>query len=217
MKAIVGVLVTVGAVMAALALSGGPEVAKAAAVSFSVQAAGGNAIPAVIGGGAANAQFVFDDETNELTYVVAVQGTAQDDVTGADLNRGVAGEEGPVAYTLADEGFVQIAGSVELSDEDVNALLAGELYLNVHSIDHPEGFARGQLVPPEGIISADDDADAAPEADPGEAVEGAGDIAPPNTGDGGLADSGGAALPMAAALAAVLAGSGVLVLTLRRA
>jgi len=213
MKAIVSVVAVLGVVMAGIALSGTPEAARAATVVFTVQAAGANEVPAVSSGGAANAQFTFDDETNELIYVVAVRGITADQVTAAHIHRGAAGEAGPVVHTLSEEGFLQIAGSLALTDEDVDALMAGELYLNVHSVDFPDGFARGQLVPPEAATSdgaASDGADAtdesaAPEAGEAEEVAGTSDIAPPNTGDAGLADGGGTSLLPAGVLMAVLA------------
>lgn len=225
MKAILGALAVASA---AIAVALGSAPANAAVVSFVVQAAGANHVPVVSSGGAANAQFYFDDETNELTYSVGIVGVASDEVTGAQIQRGMSGEEGPVAYTLADEGFTQITGSLELSDEDVDALMAGGLYLNVLSVDFPEGFARGQLLP-EATTSdeADEsmtgsqtvdpaDADAtADEADDevAEDVSGAAEVSPPNTGDAGLADSRGSGLTPAVLLLSVIgvASTGLLV------
>jgi hypothetical protein len=205
MKVIIGALAVFGVAVAGIVLSSGSQVARAETVTFSVQASGANEVPAVSSGGAASAEFTFDDETNELTYVVAVRGVPQDQVTAAHIHRGAAAEAGPVAYTLAEEGFIQIAGSVMLSDEDADLLRAGGLYLNVHSVDHPDGFARGQLIPPEAATSeGGDEADATPSANPTEQVAGTGDIAPPNTGDGGLAAGAGVNLMQVIILAAML-------------
>jgi hypothetical protein len=204
--------------------------AHAATVTFVVQAAGANQVPVVSSGGAANAQFYFDDETNELTYSVGITGVSSDEVTGAQIQRGAAGEAGPVAYTLADEGFTQITGSLDLSADDVDALMAGGLYLNVLSVDFPEGFARGQLLP-EATISneadesmtgsqsadeASDDAtaDEADEAAAEEDVSAAADVSPPNTGDAGLADSRGTNL-MPAVILLTLLGAGTAALVIR--
>jgi hypothetical protein len=60
-----------------------------------------------------------------------------------------------------------VSGSISLTDEDVANLAAGDFYLNVHSLDHPGGFARAQIVF-SGLTE-----EPAP-------------IAPPSTGDGGL-------------------------------
>jgi hypothetical protein len=214
MKAIIGVIAVLGIALAGAVLSGAPQVAKAATISFAVQASGANEVPAVTSGGAASGQFSFDDETNELTYVVAVRGINQDQVTAAHIHRGAAGEAGPVAYTLSEVGFLQVAGTVMLSDEDADLLMAGGLYLNVHSIDHPDGFARGQLAPPEATTSDDtDETDGTPEATPEagatEEVEASTDIAPPSTGDAGLAAGGGTDLWTVVVLVAMLGlGSG---------
>ena len=211
MKSIIGFVAILAVLMAGAALTGVTSVANAESVSFSVQAAGANEVPAVTSGGAASGEFTFDSETNELSYIIAVRGVDQADVTAAHIHRGAAGVNGDVAYTLADEGFLQIAGSVELTDEDVDALFAGELYLNVHSVDYPDGFARGQLNPPE--LTEDDDAevtatpDSSPTVTPGEGT----DIMPPNTGDGGLSPGGGTNpwLPAALVVALLAAGSGL--------
>ena len=82
---------------------------------------------------------------------------------------------GPVVHALSLEGFTVVSGSITLSDEDVAELKAGDFYLNVHSVENPGGFARGQMELP-----------AAPE-EPRV-------VTPPDTGDGGLADSAGATL-----------------------
>ena len=218
MKAIIGVIAVLGIALAGAVLTGAPQVAKAATISFAVQASGANEVPAVTSGGAASGQFTFDDETNELTYVVAVRGINQDQVTAAHIHRGAAGEAGPVAYTLSEVGFLQVAGTVMLSDEDADLLMAGGLYLNVHSIDNPDGFARGQLAAPEATTSddADDEADetdgtpeATPEAGATEEVEASTDISPPSTGDAGLATGGGTDLWIVVVLVAMLGlGSG---------
>jgi hypothetical protein len=135
-------------------------------------------------------------------------------VTAAHIHRGAAGEAGPVAYTLSEVGFLQVAGTVMLSDEDADLLMAGGLYLNVHSIDNPDGFARGQLAPPEATTSDDtDETDGTPEATPEagatEEVEASTDIAPPSTGDAGLAAGGGTDLWTVVVLVAMLGlGSG---------
>ncbi|HEU0075071.1 MAG TPA: CHRD domain-containing protein [Dehalococcoidia bacterium] len=226
MKAIPRALAVAGAVITAATLAVAPGPANAATVSFVVQAAGANVTPAVVSGGAANAQFYFDDETNELTYTVAIVGMSLEQIMGAQLNRGAAGEEGPVAYTLSDEPFTQIVGSLELSDEDVDALFAGELYLNVLSVDFPEGFARGQLIPPEVATSEDGveastDIEASEEIDADaseEDVAASAAVQPPNTGDAGLADSNrGTGLAAAIFLLGLIGAGSTAVLIRRRA
>lgn len=218
MSGIWGALAALGAVLVAIVVNGAPGAVNAATVSFAVQASGANEVPAVSSGGAANAQFHFDDETNELRYSVAIVGLSASEVTAAHIHRGAAGENGPIAYPLAEEGFVQIAGSVTLSDEDVALLMAGELYLNVHSEDFPGGFARGQLILPE-VAASDDSEEAGPTAEPEgtEEVAGTSDVTPPSTGDAGLAESGGTGWVAAAVLLTLIGGGSTALLVRSRA
>jgi hypothetical protein len=210
MKAIVGAIAVLGVVMTGIALSGSPDVAKAATISFSVQAAGANEVPAVSSGGAANAQFTFDTETNVLTYILSVTGVPESEVTAAHIHRGEVGENGDVAYPLAEEGFTQTTGTVTLSDDDVELLFSGGLYVNVHSEDFPEGFARGQMILPEGAAPDEDDEDEDAEGTPGASptATGTSPVTPPNTGDGGLSGGSGMSLLLPAALLVALLGIG---------
>ena len=48
-------------------------------------------------------------------------------------------------YTLASGPFDTVSGSIVLTEADVADLRAGNLYVNIHSVANPAGFARGQL------------------------------------------------------------------------
>ncbi|MCL6507704.1 MAG: CHRD domain-containing protein, partial [Bryobacteraceae bacterium] len=71
------------------------------------------------------------------------QGVAE--VTGAHLHRGSRGSSGPIVADLS--GMVQ--GSVLIADIDASsfadALVRGEIYLNIHTASNPNGELRGQL------------------------------------------------------------------------
>ncbi len=74
---------------------------------------------------------------------------------GAHLHPGLAGENGPVliglGLTLADDSragsFSLAANSYELSEDQVIQLMDRGIYLNIHSLDHPSGEIRGQMLP----------------------------------------------------------------------
>ena len=69
------------------------------------------------------------------------------DATVAHLHLGSAGESGPVAIELPKAGPFS-TGTVSITEEQVSALLAGRLYVNVHSPSHPKGEIRGQVLRP---------------------------------------------------------------------
>jgi hypothetical protein len=111
--------------------------------------------PVPAGSGAGNAEFFFDDAPNErlLQYFVTVTGIEAEDVTAAHIHRGLAGQNGPVIYPIQDptgatSGITYFAGSVKLTEADVNDLRGGNLYVNVHSKVYPGGFARAQMYLP---------------------------------------------------------------------
>ena len=77
--------------------------------------------------------------------------------TVAHIHSGIAGTNGPVLVDFVQSStdpnrWDAEAGGV-LTAEQVNALLAGQLYVNVHSAAHPGGEIRGQIRP-QGIVVA---------------------------------------------------------------
>lgn len=231
MKSVIGALAVFVVAGAGLLAGGAAEDARAATFEFTVEATGSNEVPSVSGPGSATGEFTFDDETNELEYRVTVDGLSEDEVTAAHIHSGAEGENGPILYTLSDEGFTEIEGSVQLTDDDVQALMDGELYLNVHSIDNPDGFARGQLeLPAEATgdgtpeaspspgMTSTPSSDSTPEASPTSEVQG--QVGPPSTGDGGLAAEAGTGVAwpaLAIVLSALALGSGALLIGRGRA
>jgi len=67
------------------------------------------------------------------------------DVTGAHIHNAQAGMNGPVIFDLGpflDGNTIEGAWN---PGADLDALLAGELYINVHTVNNPGGEIRGQL------------------------------------------------------------------------
>jgi len=75
------------------------------------------------------------------------------DATGAHLHNGFGGTNGPVEIALIQDGGNPahwFAEQQALSGVQLDAILAGGTYINVHSPANPGGEARGQVIP-EGI------------------------------------------------------------------
>ena len=129
---------------------------------------GGNEVPANTSpalGGPVGVGIRYDDASNVLTVNAAygifgwapLTGTYE----GAHLHLGAAGEEGPVLVDLAslhlpfnaNSGF--FSGNVTLSGAAGSALMAGNIYMNIHSSAFPGGEIRGFLTPvPEPATTA---------------------------------------------------------------
>ena len=55
------------------------------------------------------------------------------------------GANGPPVITVGDKARLPIGGSVRLSEKEMEDLLAGKWYFNVHTAANPGGEIRGQL------------------------------------------------------------------------
>jgi hypothetical protein len=76
--------------------------------------------------------------------------------TPGHIHMAPMGENGGVIYPLnvsvAEDGMSGIFSlETELSDEELEAFMAGELYLNFHTEMHEGGELRGQIVPSMGM------------------------------------------------------------------
>jgi hypothetical protein len=107
--------------------------------------------PAVVTQASGRAAFVLDEDTNILYFRVVVWDI--EDITAAHLHPGLPGEVGPAEIVLfpnTDQLFNvdrPLGGNVQLTQEQVDTLLMGGYYINVHTTTHPPGEIRGQVVP----------------------------------------------------------------------
>lgn len=98
------------------------------------------------------AAVTLDEAGSLMTLHVTTSGL--DDATDAHLHNAFAGLSGPVEIGLMQDGSNLAHWLVEeaaLSAAQLDALLAGGTYVNVHSPANPPGEIRGQVIP-EGIV-----------------------------------------------------------------
>ena len=69
--------------------------------------------------------------------------------SAAHIHVGAAGKNGPVIVPLTKSGEYgwNVGAGAKLTDEQMKAFKAGDLYVNVHSAANPGGEIRGQLKP----------------------------------------------------------------------
>ena len=72
-------------------------------------------------------------------------------VSRADLHQGGPGFRGPALHTLVVSGSTEgrIEGRIELTEEQVQALALGHLYIQVYAETNPDGAIRGWFFPGE--------------------------------------------------------------------
>ncbi|HZD34836.1 MAG TPA: CHRD domain-containing protein [Nitrososphaeraceae archaeon] len=109
------------------------------------------------------ATFEFSEDNTQLSFTINV--SAIDNVLGAHIHQGDESENGPVALTLyngSDSPEGDISGTLTagnatapdlegpLSGEDFSNLIGvineGAAYVNVHTVDFPDGEIRGTIV-----------------------------------------------------------------------
>jgi len=146
----------------ALVLLAAASQAQAQTYTFTAALHGGNEVPGVVTGAAGTATVSLDTATHTVTYRVDVYNMPVG-TTAAHFHVGAPGVAGPVVinFTVStgisnDFGITGTASSTNLvpraaqginSWEDFEqAMLLGNIYVNVHSTANPGGELRGQVV-----------------------------------------------------------------------
>ena len=120
---------------------------------------GGSEVPAVVTETSGNFTIRYDIDQNMTEFVVTVVPTPTTPitVTGAHIHSGAADGTGPVVRNLDLDGSLPVfvtdtltlSGilSPSLTGAEVQAMVEGGLYVNVHTSANPPGEVRGQILP----------------------------------------------------------------------
>ena len=104
----------------------------------------------VASNGSGTGEIVVNTATGELSGGVEVAGLTGD-ATAAHIHEGRAGVAGGVLVTLEQDALYpeqwKVPANAELSDSEVDLLLDGRLYVNVHTAANSAGEVRGQILP----------------------------------------------------------------------
>lgn len=112
--------------------------------TVNVKLTGAQEVPPVSTPASGSGRFTIarDGAVSGSVTTTGMQGTA------AHIHHGAAGANGPVILPLAKSGDTYAAPpGAKLSDAQMQAFKAGNLYVNVHSEKHKGGEVRAQLKP----------------------------------------------------------------------
>ncbi|MGE5439510.1 MAG: CHRD domain-containing protein [Bacteroidota bacterium] len=134
-----------------------------AQVHFTARLTGSQEVPADTSKASGTAAFTLTD--SGLTYIIAVDSISN--ITDAHFHFGAPGDTGRALISILPTfrgnvayGVWKSNDTVPLTEEIINALLSGKIYVNVHSENHLNGEIRGQVLVTSGtslstILSGD--------------------------------------------------------------
>lgn len=96
----------------------------------------------------------LSDDLSRIAYFLSVTGALTP--TMSHIHAGAVGVAGPVIFPLStafNPGDI-VSGTSAITADQVQTLLSGDYYVNVHSTDFPGGELRGQLYPQQQDFAA---------------------------------------------------------------
>jgi hypothetical protein len=106
-------------------------------------------VPPANSQGRGDAQMMLDPSSKQLRWTVNYTGLSGP-ATAAHIHTGAQSANGPVAINLSPGGPPQnpITGTATLTDAQMQQLMSGQAYVNVHTQANPGGEVRGQVMMP---------------------------------------------------------------------
>lgn len=114
-------------------------------VSFQSTLNGSQEVPLVVTTATGTGSFTLTSAG--LQYDITLHNMSGATVTGAHFHRGDVGVSGPVIEPIAvNTTMLRAAGTwTDLTSEERSLLLDGDVYVNIHTVAHPNGEIRGQV------------------------------------------------------------------------
>lgn len=125
--------------------------AHAAPLSFTVPLTGASQVPPVQTSGSGTADLTYDPTTRLLTWSVTYSGLSSPVTMAHFHGPAAAGKNAGVQIWISKKGAAPmspITGSATLTSAQATMLMDDEMYINIHTGDHPAGEIRGQVMPP---------------------------------------------------------------------
>jgi hypothetical protein len=133
-----------------VAWAGSMTAATAASMTFSVPLTGAQQVPPVTTSGSGTANMAFDPATRTLTWSISYSGLSSAATMAHIHGPAPQGKDAGVQVWLSKKGVPPsspFSGKATLTAAQAKQLMAGDMYVNIHTKDHPSGEIRGQIVP----------------------------------------------------------------------
>ena len=136
----------VSALAAGLAFS-----ASAAEINFHANMTGAQEVPPKDSKGTGEVRGAVDPATKEMHYTVTWQGLSGPATAAHFHGPADSGANAGVVVPIGGKNPTSPAnGSAQLTEAQLKDLMAGKMYVNVHTAANPGGEIRGQVVPDQG-------------------------------------------------------------------
>jgi hypothetical protein len=123
-------------------LAAGLSSAGAETVSLTAHLLGGTTIPQNKSDAFGEAQFTYNSQTRQLDYYVTYDGASP---TKIDIHGPAGVSETAMAIASFRVSESPVTGTAILTGEQADMLLAGKLYVDLHSQAYANGEIRGQI------------------------------------------------------------------------
>lgn len=137
--------------LAAVAIAGARATAADKPMTMKVTMNGAQEVPPVDSKGTGTANLTYNPSDMMLTWDVTYSGLSSEATMAHFHGPAPAGKNANVQVWISKKGGAvtsPIKGSEKLTPDQAKMLTDGQLYVNVHTKDHPAGEIRGQVAPP---------------------------------------------------------------------
>jgi hypothetical protein len=136
-------------VFACLVVTSGLTIAAAAraeTITYQADLAGSQENPTNDGGAKGHAVVKLDTETKSLSWTVEYSGLSGIAMGAHIHGPAAAGTNAGILIPFQNPDKSPITGSAPIDDQGIQYLKDGRLYVNIHTMMHPGGEIRGQLL-----------------------------------------------------------------------
>ena len=132
-------------ILAGSLLALGLSPVRAETISLAAHLFGSSAVPQTKSDAFGEAQFTYDSQTRQLDYYVTYDGASP---TRIDIHGPAGPGEKAMAIATFPVSESPVTGKTILTQDQANALLAGKVYVDLHSQAYADGEIRGQIGKP---------------------------------------------------------------------